>query len=69
MHDSTYKNKKVNAVIYERLRDLEFTESDFADLALACADQAGMTLRDQKLFEQMLVMALEENKHKRWGTR
>jgi hypothetical protein len=68
MHDSrSYGNKKVDAVIYngKRLDDLQFEAQDFADLAVACADQAGMSAPDQRLFKQLLDNAVEDGKHKR----
>lgn len=60
-----YKHKTelvLTAILNE---NLQFTAQDFADLALACADQAGMSLTDQSLFEQLLTAAVEEQKHRR----
>lgn len=59
-----YENRKVNDVI-DKLVVMEFTEQDFADLAVAAADQAGLSRSDQSLFKQLLTAAIEESKHRR----
>ena len=45
---SNYPNWKVDALIAGRISiDSSWTERDFADLALAAADQSGMSMRNQ----------------------
>jgi hypothetical protein len=53
------KMKDVLALCY----GLGFTERDYAELAIVAADQAGLSARDQGLFEQLLTAALENHKH------
>lgn len=61
-----YKNPKVELVLTAILNDgIKMSEQDFADLAIACADQAGMSVRDQSLFEQLLTATVENLKHRR----
>jgi len=57
-------NPKVE-ISLKLIQKLDMTVQDFADLAVACADQAGMCLRDQKLFRELLTMSIENNKHMR----
>lgn len=65
-----YKNWKVDRV-FELLVEhgIHMNEQDFADLAVAAADQAGMSTRDQSLFEQLLTAAVEERKSARGAKR
>ena len=61
-----YKNPKVELVLTAILNErIAMTEQDFADLAVAAADQAGLSVRDQSLFEQLLTAAVEGQKHRR----
>ena len=70
-----YKNEKVSILLgltgveSDLFESLEFTEQDFADLAIAAADQAGMSARDQSLFEQLLTAAVAERKNARGAKR
>lgn len=60
-----YKNWKVER-LFELLveNDLGMTERDFADLALAAADQAGMPMLDQSLFETRLTQMLRDRQER-----
>lgn len=61
-----YDNDKVNRVLsLLAAHGLDFTRQDFADLAIACADQAGLEERDQKLMRQLIESTIENAKHGR----
>ena len=61
-----YKNWKVERA-FELLAEhgIHMTEQDFADLAIASADQAGLHPRDQHLFNLLLTAAIDTAKNKR----
>lgn len=49
----TYGNAKVDEAL-DHLQALSMTEADFLDLALACLDQGGLSVRGQDVVRQAI---------------
>lgn len=57
--DSTYPNSRAHRLVYESDGTGDFTEADWLDCALACLDQAGLTVEQQRWHETMLRASFE----------
>lgn len=49
----SYDNPRVNALIYDHAGD-DLTEADWLEASLACLDQAGFPVKDQRCIETIL---------------